>query len=81
MADDSKIAKVVGLGAALGAAWVASKLIDGLWRAALGHNVPKPEDEGDDVRFAEVAAAAVISGAVVALFRVMATRGAAKLLH
>jgi hypothetical protein len=76
----SRVAQAVGLGVALGAAWLAQQLINQAWKAALGHKPPKPEDEGD-VRFAEVAAAAVITGAVVALARVLATRGAAKYLH
>lgn len=79
MADEKQnmIAKVAGLGAALVAAWLAQKVLASAWKAATGHTPPKPEDEGD-VRFAEIAAAAAISGAIVALFRVMATRGAAK---
>ncbi|WP_024286514.1 DUF4235 domain-containing protein [Cellulomonas sp. KRMCY2] len=81
MADkQSMIAKLVGLGVALAAAWAAQQLIAGAWKMTVGHKPPKPEDEGD-ARFGEIAAAAAITGAVVALSRVMATRGAAKLLH
>ena len=81
MADkQSMIAKLVGIGVALAAAWAAQQLIAGAWKMAVGHKPPKPEDEGD-ARFGEIAAAAAITGAVVALSRVMATRGAAKLLH
>lgn len=82
MADDkqSLVAKLVGLGVALVAAWAAQQLITGAWKVALGHKPPKPEDEGD-VRFGEIAVAAAITGAVVALSRVLATRGAAKLLR
>lgn len=76
----SMIAKLVGLATALVAAWAAQQLISGAWKMALGHTPPKPEDEGD-VRFAEVAAAAAITGALVALSRVLATRGTAKFLH
>ncbi len=81
MADEktNMIAKAAGIGAALAAAWLAQKLLASVWKAATGHTPPKPEDEGD-VRFAEIAAAAAISGAIVALFRVVATRGATKLL-
>ena len=75
----SMIAKVIGIGAALVAAWVAQQAINGAWRMTLGHKPPKPEDEGD-VRFAEIALAAAVTGAVVALSRVFATRGAAKLI-
>jgi hypothetical protein len=76
----SRIAQAVGLGVALGAAWLAQQLVNQAWKAALGHRPPKPEDEGD-ARFGEIAAAAVITGAVVALARVLATRGTAKYLH
>ncbi|MDO8106277.1 DUF4235 domain-containing protein [Isoptericola sp. b441] len=83
MSDDkseSRIAKLVGLAAAAGAAWAAGKLIDSLWTKAFGHAPPKADDDSDDIRFREVAAAAVISGAIVALFRASATRGARKLI-
>lgn len=81
MADkkESMAAKVAGLLTALVAAWLAQKIIEAVWRRALGHNPPKPEDEGD-ARLAEVAAAATITGAAVALSRVLATRGTAKVL-
>lgn len=77
---ENLIAKAVGLGVALGAAWVAQQLISGVWKMTVGHKPPKPEDEGD-VRFAEIALAAVLTGAVVSFARVLATRGTAKYLH
>lgn len=73
-------AKVLGLVVALGAAWVAQQAINQVWTRAFGHKPPKPEDEGDS-RFGEVAAAAAVTGAVVALARVMATRGAARFIR
>lgn len=76
----SLISKVVGVGVALAAAWVAQQLINQTWQRALGHRPPKPEDPGD-ARFGEVAAAAAITGAVIALSRVLATRGTAKFLR
>ena len=76
---ETMVAKAIGLGVALGAAWVAQQIVNGVWRAALGHKPPKAEDEGDH-RFSEVILAATITGAVVALSRVLATRGAAKYL-
>ncbi len=83
MADDddkeSMIAKVIGIGVAFAAAWAAQQVIAGVWKATVGHKPPKPEDEGD-ARFAEIAVAAAVTGAVVALSRAMATRGAAKFL-
>ena len=76
----SLISKAVGLGGALAAAWVAQQLINAVWTKALGHKPPKPEDPGD-ARFGEVAAAAAVSGALIALSRVLATRGTAKYLR
>lgn len=82
MADQKQtlIAKLVGIGAALVAAWAAQQLINAIWTRGLGHRPPKPEDEGD-ARFAEIAIAATVTGAVIALARVLATRGATKLVR
>ena len=82
MDDDNKqsmMARLAGLGIALVAAWAAQRLISAVWQRSSGHKPPKPEDAGD-ARIAEVALAAAISGAVVAIARVVATRGAAKYL-
>lgn len=76
---ESLAAKLTGVVAALAAAWLAQRLIDLVWTRALGHKPPKPEDESD-ARFAEIAAAAAVTGAAIAFSRVLATRGAAKLL-
>jgi H+/gluconate symporter-like permease len=75
----SLAAKVMGVVTALAAAWLAQRIIDLVWTRTLGHKPPKPEDE-TDARLAEVAAAATITGAAVALSRVLATRGTAKFL-
>lgn len=82
MADQKRtlIVKLVGIGAALVAAWAAQQLINAVWTKGLGHRPPKPEDEGD-ARFAEIAIAATVTGAIIALARVLATRGAAKLVR
>lgn len=77
---ETMVAKAVGLGVALAAAWLAQLLVSGLWRVTLGHKPPKAEDEGDQ-RLGEVVLAATITGAVVALSRVLATRGAAKFIR
>ena len=81
MADkkESLAAKAVGLLATMAAAWLAQRIIDQVWTRTLGHKPPKPEDESD-ARFAELAAAAVVTGAAIALSRVMATRGAARVM-
>ncbi|QCB95477.1 DUF4235 domain-containing protein [Cellulomonas shaoxiangyii] len=74
------VAKVVGMGVTLGAAWLAHKLVDTAWEKARGHKPPSPDSTDEDVNFSEVVAAAVISSALVALSRVLATRGTAKLV-
>ena len=76
----SLISKLVGVGVALGAAWAAQQLINVVWTRLLGHKPPKADDPGD-ARFGEVAAAAAITGGLIALSRVLATRGTAKYLR
>ncbi|MFC8190506.1 DUF4235 domain-containing protein [Cellulomonas sp. NPDC057328] len=78
--DKSMVAKLVGMGVTLGAAWVAHRVVELGWEKARGHKPPAPDSTDDDINFSEVAVAAVITGAVVALSRVLATRGAAKLI-
>lgn len=73
----SMMARLAGLGIALVAGWVVQQLISAVWQRSVGHKPPKPEDAGD-ARVGEIALAAAITGAVVALSRVLATRGAAK---
>lgn len=75
---DSKVAKIVGVLAAAAATWAAGKLIESAWTRATGHTPPKPEDP--DGPFGEILAAAVASGALIALVRVVATRGTRRLL-
>lgn len=76
---DDAIARAVGLAVALGSTWVANQVITQGWKVAFGHKPPKAQDE-HDYRFGEVALAAAITGAVVALTRVLATRGMAKII-
>lgn len=78
--DKSMVAKIVGMGVTLGAAWVAHKVVESAWEKTRGHKPPAPDSTDEDINFSEVALAAVITGAVVALSRVLATRGAAKLI-
>lgn len=83
MADKSTqttVSKLFGTVMALAAALVAQKIVASAWKAASGHKPPKADDDGD-AGLAEVAAAAAITGAVVALVRVLATRGAARTLR
>jgi len=71
------VAKLVGTAAALAAAWVAQQVISQGWKAKTGHKPPKPDDE-DDHGLTELVLATAVTGAVVAVARVLATRGAAK---
>ena len=75
---ESFAAKVVGAAAALAAAWVAQKVITQVWKARTGHKPPAADDEGDS-GLAELVAATAVTGALVAVSRVLATRGAVKL--
>ena len=76
----STVSKLFGAVVALAAAWAAQKIVASAWKAASGHKPPKADDDGD-AGLAEVAAAAAITGAVVALVRVLATRGAVRTLR
>lgn len=76
----SLMSKFAGVAAAIAAAWLAQRIIDSVWTRSLGHKPPKADDPGD-ARFAEVAAAATLTAALVALARVLATRGTAKYLR
>ncbi len=82
MSDDeqkqSMLAKIVGAGVALAAAWAVQKIIDTAWQKTRGHKPPAADSTADDIKFSEVAAAAAITGAAVAVSRVLATRGTAK---
>jgi hypothetical protein len=68
--------KVLGTGAAVGAAMVAKKLVASGWTAATGKEPPdNPEDP--DVSWQEAIGWAVVSGAVIQVARLIATRQAA----
>jgi len=74
--DSSKVWTVFSLAAGLGAAAVARKVLDATWRAAAGKKPPEnPADP--DVRFVEAALWAGVTGAFVALARMLAQRRAA----
>ena len=68
--------KVLGTGAAVGAAVVARKLLTRGWTAATGKEPPaNPEDP--EVSWQEAVGWAVVSGAVIEVTRLLATRKAA----
>lgn len=74
--EKSMIWTGLSLVAALGAASVAKKTLDTSWRAATGKNPPaNPADP--DVELREAIAWAVVSGTIIALARMLATRKAA----
>ena len=68
--------KVLGTGAAVGAAMVARKLVASGWTAATGKEPPdNPADP--EVSWQEAVGWAVVSGAVIEVARLIATRQAA----
>jgi hypothetical protein len=74
--SNSKVWSVFSLAAALGAAAVAKKGLNTTWRAATGKNPPaNPADPDVDVW--EAVAWAAVSGTLVAIARMLATRRAA----
>ncbi len=74
--DSSKIWSVFSLVSALGAAAVAKKTLNTGWKAATGKEPPaNPADP--EVEIWEAVAWAVVSGTLIALARMLATRRAA----
>lgn len=72
----SKVWSMFSLAAALGAAAMAKKGINASWRAATGKNPPaNPADPDVDIK--EAVAWAAISGTLIAIARMLATRKAA----
>lgn len=70
--------KILAAGAGVAAGLVAQRLTDGTWRLVSGGTAPdQPEDP--DVEWKQAVAFAVLSGAVVGLTRLLASREAAKL--
>jgi hypothetical protein len=74
--DNSKVWTVFSLVSALGAAAVAKKGLNTTWKAATGKNPPEnPADP--DVDLWEAVTWAAVSGTLVALARMLASRRAA----
>jgi len=74
--DGSKVFSAFSLAAALGAAALAKQALTTTWRATTGKNPPaNPADP--DVRIGEAVAWAVVSGTMVGLARMLASRKAA----
>jgi hypothetical protein len=68
--------KVLGSGAAIGAAVVARKLVTSGWTTATG-KLPPANPEDPQVSWPEAVGWAVVSGAFVGVARLLATRKAA----
>lgn len=76
MAESSKVWTAFSLVAALGAAAVARKTLDKSWKVATGKKPPEnPADP--DVELREAVAWAVVTGAFIAVARMLAQRKAA----
>ncbi|WP_313023364.1 DUF4235 domain-containing protein [Mobilicoccus sp.] len=68
-----KVFKIVGTGLAVGAGVLAKKVSEGGWKAVMANDPPaNPEDP--DTTLAEAIAWAALSGALIALARMLATR-------
>lgn len=72
----SILAKIIGAAATLIAAWLVQKVISGVWKAQTGHKPPTADDD-TNANLTELVTAAAVTGALVAISRVLATRGAA----
>lgn len=68
--------KLASAGAMAGAAFVASKIAEGGWKAVTGHDIPHEDD--DDVQLVQLVAFAAASAVLVALAQRYALRGAKK---
>ncbi len=68
--------KVLGTGAAIGAALVARKLTTRVWTSATG-KAPPANPEDPEVSWPEAVGWAVASGAIIGVARLVATRKAA----
>lgn len=75
--DDSPFAvTAVGTIAALGATFLAQKVINAAWKSMSGADLPSEDD--DEAQLTKIVVAAALTGAIVALVRVSASRGARK---
>ncbi len=68
--------RLARVGAGLAAGWLVHRLVDSAWQHAMGHATPAADDE--DLPLLEVAVATALTGALVALARLLTARGTAK---
>lgn len=72
----STILRLTTIGAGLAAGWLVHKLVDAVWERAVGHPTPAADDESTPLL--EVAVATALTGTLVALARLLASRGTAR---
>lgn len=73
------VAKLATTGAALAASFIAKKATDGTWSFVTGKEVPdNPDDPDIDIK--EAILFAILSGALIALARMIANRQTTKVL-
>lgn len=71
--------KIFSAGAAVLAAFAARKVIAGGWRMTTGHEVPE-KPESDEYSWKEALAFAALTGALVGVARLVATRGTVRMV-
>lgn len=70
------LVRLARVGAGLAAGWLVHKIVDAVWRRATGHTTPAADD--DELPLVEVAVATALTGALVALTRLLTARGTAR---
>lgn len=75
--DDSMVDKLILVGASAAAAWAAQKLLSAIWKKSTGHEAPK-DPLNNESTIPAIVGFAAITGAVAALSRIVASRGARK---
>ncbi|PFG36681.1 uncharacterized protein DUF4235 [Flavimobilis soli] len=75
--DEGMVDKLILIGTSALAAWLAQKLLGAVWKKATGHDAPKdPLDNESNI--AGIVTFAGVTGAVAALSRIAANKGARK---
>ena len=74
---EDMLVKGVGTLAAVAAAWLAQKAISAVWRQFMGHDVPTGTEDNEN-KMSELVAAAVVTGAIGTVVRMLAARGGTK---
>ncbi len=75
--DDGMVDKLILIGTSALAAWLAQKVLGAVWKKTTGHDAPKDPLENDST-IAGIVTFAGVTGAVAALSRIAANKGARK---